>query len=353
MRIGKNNKAYAAGILALLIAVSGIHLSSAYAAKLIDTSKKCSLTLEVPFDSEYRMEENQPELTASLYKVAEVSETGTYSNIGQFGIDVTQLGKGDKSASWGEAAETAAAAIETAVGTESEITPDLTMKLVQGTATQTGLDQGMYLITMESVEGAEHVYTFSPYLIALPNNAYAQGQAAANDDWIYEVTSTLKLGAEPLYGSLVIEKTVNNFNKIKDISGDDETSEVLEGDATFVFQIEGMKGTKIYSDVISINFKEAGTQSVTIDQIPVGMDVTVTEVYAGANYQLVDENMASQKAVIVSDRVAQTKGIATVSFVNTYDGGMIDGDGVVNHFSYSEDDEAWNWDATPQDAVKK
>ena len=71
-----------------------------------------------------------------------------------------------------------------------------------------------------------------------------------------------------------------------------------------------------------------------IEHIPAGANVTVTEVYSGASYELTTE--ATQHAVIAADD------IAGVSFENEYDHRNNGGSSVVNRFTYNEGD--WDWE---------
>ena len=79
-----------------------------------------------------------------------------------------------------------------------------------------------------------------------------------------------------------------------------------------------------------------------VEHIPAGMDVTVTEVYSGGSYQPEGETSVTVK--IQSDKAVQagTAG-ALVKFVNTYDGKLIPGTGVLNQFTAPEGDGDWTW----------
>ena len=74
------------------------------------------------------------------------------------------------------------------------------------------------------------------------------------------------------YGDLEIVKDLTEYNaSLKD--------------ALFVFQVEGTRnGEKVYSDVVSIKFNQAGEKSVLVKHLPAGTKVTVKEVYAGGSY---------------------------------------------------------------------
>jgi len=157
-------------------------------------------------------------------------------------------------------------------------------------------------------------YSFSPELVTLP-----MVDADANA-WIYDGVVTLKPQQGTRYGNLEIVKTLNAYQ---------------EGEpAYFVFSVEAtLGGAVVYSDVVSMTFTAPGQQRVLVEQIPVGAEVTVTEVYSGSCYRLVTD--PQQTAVITAEETAG------VSFTNTYDGSNKGGKGVTNHFTRETD--GWQW----------
>ena len=92
----------------------------------------------------------------------------------------------------------------------------------------------------------------------------------------------------------------------------------------------------------SITHNGAGTESVTIENIPAGITVTVTEIYAGASYELVSKN--EQTAVIVSGKAVELgSSAASVAFENKYNGGNDSGYGLMNEFKAGDEDGDWEW----------
>ena len=188
----------------------------------------------------------------------------------------------------------------------------------------------MYLVAAESVQSPSSIYTFTPYLLSLPNHYYQDGQ---KDIWVYDVTAGLKPGQEDRYGDLEIDKTLISYN-------------ASLGEATFVFSIEAEKDGKIvYSDVVSVVFDGTGTKSIVIRNLPAGAKVTVTEVYSGASYERTTEE--SQTVEIAADSIAKT------AFENEYNHQMNGGTSVVNHFAYTVPEEksgstrresTWDWE---------
>ena len=131
----------------------------------------------------------------------------------------------------------------------------------------------------------------------------------------------------PPLGELEIVKTLSRF----------AASET----ATFVFQIEGVKdGKTVYSNVTTLDFTGPGTKSVVVEGIPVGAQVTVTEVYSGARYKLTSEE--SQQTVILSPEVEGAP--ASVTFTNDYGDSGKGGHGILNTFDAVEDGEGYAWD---------
>ena len=301
-------------ILAAVLATAGFHFTFLYAANGIDTSKKCSLTLNTADTGAFSEEFSTMQLNAKLYRIAAVNEAGKYTSLEAFqSLDMEKL---TEEGNWESAAGKAA---ELAEGIE----PDTSLQIVEGTGKAEGLEQGMYLVLVEESKSEWYEYHFNPYLVALPDNLYHHSGDLADDQWQYDVTGGIKPEQSPRYGSLKIRKTLSAYN-------------TSLGEVTFVFQIEGVdkEGNMVYSNVISTTHSAAGTKEAVVENLPAGIDVTVTEVYSGASYRLQTE---PEKTVsIAADKIAE------VEFSNTYDDKLTPGYGVTNHFDYDED-EGWKW----------
>ena len=131
---------------------------------------------------------------------------------------------------------------------------------------------------------------------------------------------------EYLFGDLVIEKTLEKWEH--------------SSDATFVFSVKAVKNKEVvYTDVASLTFGGPGTKSYTFTAvIPVGSEVTVTEVYSGSVYKAVGK---TEETVTVENPTGD-KNPAKASFTNTYDGnGGNQGTGILNTFT--KDDDGWKW----------
>ena len=86
-----------------------------------------------------------------------------------------------------------------------------------------------------------------------------------------------------------------------------------------------------------LTFSAAGSHSVTIEKIPAGSHVKVTEVYSGASYELASAK--SQETDIIANPEKETEvefRPAEVSFINKHDGRTNGGYGVKNNFKLDE-----------------
>lgn len=297
-------------ILALTLAWQTGLVSHVTAATAVETGQECSVTVELNGSNE---ELKSLSIPVKLYRVAEVSESGNYTMLpGYESLKLSEVNSNTTAQEWEEKAKEASDLVK-------ELTPEAEGKLTVtgGTGTEDGLTTGMYLVEAEEVQSPEYTYTFSPFLLSLPNNYYGSG---GSDDWVYDVTTGLKPDQEERLGDLEIEKTLTSYN-------------TTVGGATFVFSVEAVKEDEVvYSDVVSVAFDQAGTRQILVEDIPAGSEVTVTEVYSGSSYE--NTGAASQTVEILAD--GTTGSPVQVAFTNTYDHGLNGGSGVVNHFDYTE-----------------
>jgi hypothetical protein len=340
-------------VLAALLMVPCLNLMQTQAAARIDTEADCSLTVSVDIirgadgsNEEYLEDFNQMHIPVSVYKVADVDATGQrYTPIEPFtGLDFADLNSDHKAESaaarWRELAEGAEKirAEKLQAGEPLEAAGKAVLEKEEGSieaarGTIKGLKPGMYLVAPEASYSPDYTvqYRFTPYLTALPGSEYAL-TGAGSDEWVYDVVIGLKPNAVPLYGRLNITKILREYN------------ETL-GPATFVFQVTGAdeNGITAYEEVVSLTFEAAGSDTVTLDGIPAGLTVTVTEVYSGASYTI--EGSATDSALVWSGEAvsAGLSGEASVTFTNRYSGGNRGGYGVTNHFE-SDGEGGWIWE---------
>lgn len=303
MKMKKKIKQGSALAFALVLAVP----AAAYradAAISIDTDRECSIkfTLDGSFQELKSME-----IPVEVYRVAEVNSAGEYKELPGFeSLDLGNISSQTTAREWEEKAGLAVKAAE-----EGQISPEQTSTTEEGF---TGLETGMYLVEAQAVSSEEYDYGFTPYLLALPNNYYTVENP--DDSWAYDVTAGLKPEQTPRFGGIQIRKTLDSYN------------ETL-GSASFIFSVEAVKdGETVYSDVVSLIFDAPGIRTLTVEDIPAGAQVTVTEIYSGASYQVTGSQ--TQTVTVESSREN------TVSFTNEYNGENQGGTSIVNHFDYTE-----------------
>lgn len=322
----KRIKTAGALTLAAITVLSAAGLSSVYGALGVETDKKCSLTFTL--DGTEFDELRSLEIPVDVYKVADITEeavyyTAKYTAFADLGLE--KVSSTTTAEEWAQMAEKAMKTVE-----DKKIAPTEKVKVTkpEGAAESTGvinnLETGMYLVQAETVQTSEYTYDFTPYLVSLPNNYYSKEKP--DDTWVYDVTTGMKPQQTQRYGDLEIVKDLTEYNaSLKD--------------ALFVFQVEGTRnGKQVYSDVVSIKFNQAGEKSVLVKHLPAGTVVSVKEVYAGGSYS--NTSGDTQEAKIVAEGV--TDNPASVSFTNTYNGKLIPGTGIVNHFENK--DGEWSWE---------
>lgn len=362
MKISRKGKTGCALVLAALMTLTGVSITQTYAADAIDVSKTdCSITVSVDIvvaeeaqagqNQKYVEDFKKMSIPVNIYRVAEVDVTGQkYTNIEPFkNVDLSDISSKTTAAEWKAKAEAAAEELENAQPTAQKVTE-------AGVARFENLATGMYLVVPEATYNTDYTtrYTFTPYLTALPGNPYAtaggddNGYGQGADEWIYETEIGLKPEAEPQFGHLDIHKVLLNFN------------ETL-GQTTFVFRVEAIdedgnllydsENRPVYSEVVSTTHEGLATETVTLDKIPAGVTVRVTEVYSGASYEIAGTGAVTQDVLIWSDAaIGQTVGgavieTAAVTFENKYNGGNRGGYGVTNEFTNGS--AGWEWTSGP------
>lgn len=359
----KNKKVKIGGALLLvgILGIGSLKLPSAYAALPVDKTQKGTIefqlaknvyqTAESDADEEggeqtvtpnYDEELKAQELKLSLYQVAEIQETGTYTVTTSFqsmNDSIADISDRTTAADWTAMAEAAEAIVEGDSGiTGTSATKDAGVE----STTVTNLDLGLYLVTVKPVTTDTYIYTFNPYLISVPNNLYSTTQ---DDCWIYSLTGTNAVGLKPertgRLGDLIIEKNLTSYN-------------ASLGGANFIYdvKVEALDGTTS-TNVYKLSFDGTGSDSLKITDLPAGATVTVTERYTGSSYSLTTE--ASQTATITANPSSDGKALgeetfqeedetyipASVSFTNTYDKRQNGGSSVVNTFY--KDGTTVNW----------
>lgn len=315
-------------LLAVALTFPLLTLPGAKAASAINTGQKCSIEFDISGNSSELLSASIP---VNLYKVASVDESGNYTATDAFSkLDLSSVSADNldaAAATWAERAAEAKKLLK-------DDTEPTTTTLTQGRGTATGLDTELYLVDTPKVITPNYTYTFTPYLVSLPTNNYYSGNGAS-DDWIYDLTKEYNsaVGLKPeqhvRYGNLVINKELVDHNA------------TFGNNATFVFQIDiTTLDKKKETRIEELTFSAAGSHSVTIEKIPAGSHVKVTEVYSGASYELASAK--SQETDIIANPEKETEvefRPAEVSFINKHDGRTNGGYGVKNNFKLDENEQ--------------
>lgn len=302
-------------LLGFAVLLSAMFLPQVYAAEAIDPAAECSIGFSIAGTYE---DLSNTEVQVDLYKVADVSASGKYTAVsGYEGLGLEEISDTTTAQEWEEKALKAA---ETAQAQGKE-TAQVTV--AGGVGSVSGLKTGMYLIQAETAQTENYEYTFTPYLVSLPNNYYYEN---GNDTWVYTLTDlALKPEQTERLGSLEIVKTLDG----KGIS--------MGEAATFIFQVDyttprGEDKTELVT--VTFGAGDGSTGSASVDEIPAGSQVTVTEIYSGASYELAASE--GTEAVIAAGETAQAR------FTNTYNGSWNGGYGVVNSYTVDENGQ-YQW----------
>lgn len=313
-------------LFATIIAVSAFGVYHTQAAGKIDESKQCTVTVQNPIAG------YKGDIKVDFYKVADMDLTGQFKSSNVLTTEQLDSLKDATAETASALAEEAYNALKLGTDTPAEPTKTITFNMADSNSASGSLDRAMYLCVPEKAQDEANEYSFDYYLVSVPSSNYIQSTkvdengnivSESGDDWIYNVELILKSKATPRYGKLEIEKTLKTFNRSL-------------GNASFVFSVEAeIAGETVFNNVYSIQFDSATTKSIVIDKIPATANVTVTEVYSGASYEISGENV--QTTVIVADDTAK------VSFVNDFDEHLQSGGiSVVNEFTYDEEGNI-NW----------
>ncbi len=315
---------------------------AAAANEPLDLTRECSLKVNPSDNKEIAEDLSTVDLVVDLYRVADIkAEQNSYSFETVEPFKLLNIPRDITNDKWAEVAQLAAGTV---------LTPSVrgaTMKDV-AMGSEVKMKSGLYLLAahkrgdtdyvktvtddkgnsriVTQVRTEKNLYNFAPELVSLPSKLPENDiiNTANPGDWIYDLVVSLKPELSELKGNLEIVKTLKTFD-------------TAYGPATFVFQIDWEENGRHHSDVRTITFSSSGKQ-VLLVELPVGAEVTVTEVYSGAKYVVVGS--ASGTAVIEADKTAR------VEFVNDYDNESPPNGGgtITNKFSFTDDE----WHVTQQ-----
>lgn len=317
-------------VFALLTAAAPVDYIATAVDGIVDLNAPCFLTVH-PGGSEYA-DLQEANVVIDLYKVADAVEIEGYNGYDFANCpDFSELDLKDQqdNEAWGKLAQQATMKIYNdrpqpfssgnPVKSAIIVDPGLYLVIAHGADVEKPItiskDSEGNDIYISSVLTESREFVFTPCLVTMPG-------LKAGDEWEYEADIKLKPEASYRYGSLEIIKSLNGYVDGKP--------------ATFVFQIEAVKdGKSVYSDVVSITLSEDGQCSELIEDIPIGSEVTVTEIYSGVCYNLITDK--TQNVVITAED------ISSVQFTNSANDLAIDGGGITNKFEYNGSEGDWNW----------
>lgn len=319
----KKRNFIALALTATLALTGGLSYVQSQAAGYIDFNY-CNVTINVDeAGNSIWQDDNKADVTGTLYKVGSITNTGAMTSDYPDIFNVDAFSKATT-------AQDATDIVNSLVAhTEDTLIPDsgFTIKADKGYVTSQ-VSNGIYLVVLDSAQTATYDYTFSPFIIAAPENEYISSKIGADgqietttgttDNWKQDLAYNAKASFERRTGGIEISKTLSRYN-------------ASQGTGSFAFKVEATyNGDKVFSNVYSMDFTAAGSQTLTVDGIYTGAAVTVTEIYTGASYSPVSSNGVT--LTVPSDGTRPT-----ASFTNDYDGrNNYGGTSVVNHFEKVE-----------------
>ena len=235
-----------------------------------------------------------------------------------------------------------------------------------GTAEDFYYDINDDLVTEESVRRASiaqtkmYEYYFGAQLIAIPTKAPDENGVIKTSNpgpWLFgteadPLTYVLKPSRTLRNGILKITKTLTDYA--------DLSKGAYFEPATFSFSIVGKddEGNIVYQREVSLSVTEPVEEAevITLNDLIIGTNVTVTESYSGAHY-LADQDTVTQTVTIKTpEKTTNTEGVATITgdelhFKNHNDDVHRGGHGIENKFVFSKS-SGWQWvvDGVPQEA---
>lgn len=215
--------------------------------------------------------------------------------------------------------------------------PDLEPGLYLVVAHERGKPHKEYLGTAQDgklvtqFQGEENRYTFLPELITLPTKEAVDGEinTANPGGWLNDVVVYLKPQVDDAKGPIRVTKKLLSYGH--------------DSPVTFVFRVQAFKNDKmVYEKVVSMDFTQAGSQSITLEDLPVGVLVTVEEIYSGASCKFVERIDPEDPTVHLEFPIEFT-------FVNDFDN-TNKGHGILNRFVFvkGEGDDKGHWVLNPE-----
>ncbi|MBR2683943.1 MAG: Cna B-type domain-containing protein, partial [Atopobiaceae bacterium] len=196
-----------------------------------------------------------------------------------------------------------------------------------------------YYVTEVVPEGSIYRDNGTVYelVLTMPTRAQLEDNPKATGTWeltVVEGTGDGKTGALTGAGTATDPYTIENRPQVGDlvITKTLDTYETGSAKATFAYTVKAemeIKGetVTVFTSAASIDFTDAGEQSVTVKGIPVGSTVTVVEDYGGSTYKAVGPTTVTPEGTI---NVAAP---LEATFENDYEPDNRGGYGVDNRFT--------------------
>ena len=298
-------------------------------------------------------------VTVNVYKIATATKDSSYDTY-NFTFDVAPFTSLASSytkdtmtgAKWQDLANQAATMTEGATAATTSPVP-------VGEAI-TGLEDGLYLVVAADAHTEMFEYSFNPTIISLPTKEPlkdSSGNPILDEngfpiiatsqeygDWITTGNITLKSEQKPLYGSLRITKTVQDFSGER---------------ATFTYHIESTADSPHeYANDISVQVTESGTFEAFDTHILAGTVVTVSEIHEGTRYEFVSGD-STPKTIIADVLVGEQPdrySNPTAAFENKSGGNPNQGHGDENRFELVKTGDGatdWDWQWTKIQSSEK
>ena len=292
-------------LLPLLLALSCLPFIPAAAEAALPDS--CAVTLSLTDgDMEAWPEIKDLEFSAHLYKVGTISAEFAVTPLPDYAAAATAAGETLSALTPETPAETvmelALALQEQVTAEDSTLKPDFDVAVTGGQGVVDAAPCGLYLLTVDPLEDkvAGSSYASNPVLLWVPR---ATGIVNGEYKFDTDVKALIKLQKDAMFGKLVIEKQIDGLDE-------------NYPKATFVFSVkatvDGKNGEKvtILDSVYTINFDGVlGANTVEIDGLPAGAEVTVEEIY-GPGYVLASGSKVQTVVIQGNDTV-------TVVYKNT------------------------------------
>lgn len=196
----------------------GNGIGTVQAATAIEERNDCSLSVVIPEDSDYYRDTKQPEIKVNLYRVAKVTAECRFVVDGEVtdcGIDIQKLVEKETASEWADQAKQAAENLK-------NVNPVRSGSVLQGKCEFRGLQTGMYLIAPDNIESNNYEYTFAPYFVSLPGNLYDFAQGDADDTWMYQMESCLKVKTDSI-DTIIPPRKTSGKTVISTVKTGDET----------------------------------------------------------------------------------------------------------------------------------